>query len=183
MKRIICVLFAFIIVFQTTAYALDSNTTNYYQYENNVMSSQAIIDRFQKYYEGEYPEVNICYYPDYFGGFQFLKDGKILMYISDDSDEVKNEVYKICASKDISFEKVNYSFRFLFDTFKVLKQRYVDSNYKFISFDLSANSINMYIDEFSSELTCTNSILVNEHLSGVVKVLPFICICQAKIRS
>lgn len=59
MKRIICVLFAFIIVFQTTAYALDSNTTNYYQYENNVMSSQAIIDRFQKYYEGEYPEVNI----------------------------------------------------------------------------------------------------------------------------
>jgi hypothetical protein len=41
------------------------------------------------------------------------------MYISDDSDEVKNEVYKICASKDISFEKVNYSFRFLFDTFKV----------------------------------------------------------------
>lgn len=174
MKRIICVLFAFIIVFQTTAYALDSNTTNYYQYENNVMSSQAIIDRFQKYYEGEYPEVNICYYPDYFGGFQFLKDGKILMYISDDSDEVKNEVYKICASKDISFEKVNYSFRFLFDTFKVLKQRYVDFNYKFISFDLSANSINMYIDEFSSELTCTNSILVDEHLSGVVKVLPFI---------
>lgn len=54
--------------------------------------------------------------PAYFGGFAFDEEKGLLVYVTEDTDEIRSNITSICKKTDISFESVKYSFNYLMDT-------------------------------------------------------------------
>lgn len=79
--------------------------------------------------------------PDYFSGFEMNSNGTLTIYVTDDTDEIINEISRVCKSRDYSIVKVQYSFNALYGLLDSIKESNDSSLIDSISFDLSENKV------------------------------------------
>lgn len=125
----------------------ESSKITYSKWEANLFESNTIMDAFFTYYENEACDDILL--PEYYAGFQVLDDATLKMYITDDSDEIIDNIEYICNTNNISYEKVEYSYNCLEEAMISLAQSNSD-DILYATIAIPDNTVNLYVEDASS---------------------------------
>ena len=161
---------SFVMIF-TTSFQIPTKAANtdFINWENYYMESNAAIERFFSYYRNS--ETAEVLFPDFFSGFQLAEDGGLIVYVTDDSNEIKYLISNICLTRQVCFKKVQYSYNYLFNAFEYIQPVVLDSNdIRAITICIPENRVNVYYYDISTSITYE----LNNYFQECYYALPYI---------
>ena len=170
------IVISFVMQFVQAISVDDTEKLTFEEIEKNNMESNKMIERFQLFFEGPFPDPNGCAYPDYFGGFYVLPNGKLLIYVTSASEKVLSEITDVVGSDHYVVQRVKYSFAELFETKNEIKENQLRSVVR-VSIDLPENCINVFCETEENGIRETKQAL--SQYGDIIAIKPFISIEQA----
>lgn len=151
-KRFGCLFLCMVLLICSTC-VVTSASASTPTYEQNVKDSNDMVfnfwDAFTDYETETYAP------PEYFGGFSLDSNGKLIVYLTDNRQEIREAVADICGSNDMTYESVEYSFNQLY---ALQNQMSVNAaTYHIVSsqLNLPENKLIVYTDASAALLSMT----------------------------